>query len=1118
MINTETVTTDLRPPKKPLKLGKYFRKVATNYDDIIGFKDGFLSTDGRYTSLMMMGSFKDSDHWANGAMAMTLFCCFLGVQIVTFISHGKKNKASVPDFIENIDGIPTDAACGYLYIFVDGYLWREVACIGNGMYSDVDLMQEHSKDFRKHYSSPTLNIIIPTKTKALYNVVTDQLLSTTVEIAFSRVQWSWQYINDLGGMFVSDQRFAKTPLLSKCIDRGRGELLRGQRCQKFDFTQQESPRACEYIYANNIVYLHDMIGIAQRYYVHLDEMVFRMQGHFQSAKQQPYYDSALLACQMFLNDKLQQTRTVATNYWQRTEYIDKSSEASTLRKVASKLSPEAIEKLLITPEEITLLEQYLALREELANFLNHEYDDGSEVLTLTEICEITQIHLAPDWHIAMRDLSTLSIHNYHNGQNAAYDILNSVTKPMRQLPIFIQGMVTKASKEKRQLLTEYMAELNVKTKELNDRLSFEAGSWLRQQFCANVNAFGTDMKNGVAELVDPENEPGIFDPLKFKAAVTNANEGHAGVGALYVLAIKSTKTGGTVVDGMLRYWKNTIDLSNSPNLQKITFQVVGTTLKSSGLDTFKDVTFAKFGAIPDTHVIIGGNVKTHNLFDHLSDAAKRRADYALNHVTEAYTQGKEPQNKYLRELEKYVSKGTHTSKSAQRNVIIADRKTGATIGVSANAGVTALVQKHLDALGSLNELKRLEIDVLMVPRSALPAGIAHKFDDANPLRGNQGFNLDKMSSYTQKFQRGLPGTIFLLDGMLAAYAYYNYQTEFKGKGSKYERLKHVAYIAELTVSAATVFEAYISNQTKMSQALFVKGVAKVNPYLSVFKMEMKITRLTIAAGLTGIIGAGVGAWDAWILLQKNDKDAAIAGFISAGTAGAASAMAMLSLAGPIFWGLIIASLVFSAISSILVNSDMDNWAEFGPFGQDKANRLKGFSAFANDRAYHNYILSLLFSPTVNIKATGGEGNFIITINVPLYGDFDTDAYLDVEAIHKIKIAPKRHIYKAINVPINHTFVDENIKHKIAEPIEVRNSKGIVERFEYQAYFDLTKVTKIKVKAAIMKDNIYYPQDIEGYKDQDPDEIGSLCYDIETVNQTLNQTSGKVHWANDEWVS
>ncbi|GAA0820406.1 hypothetical protein GCM10009111_25800 [Colwellia asteriadis] len=88
MINTETVTTDSRPPKKPLKLGKYFRKVETNYEDIIGFQDKFFSTDGRYTSLMMTGSIKDSDHWANGAMAMTLFFCLLLAQFAMFMAGG----------------------------------------------------------------------------------------------------------------------------------------------------------------------------------------------------------------------------------------------------------------------------------------------------------------------------------------------------------------------------------------------------------------------------------------------------------------------------------------------------------------------------------------------------------------------------------------------------------------------------------------------------------------------------------------------------------------------------------------------------------------------------------------------------------------------------------------------------------------------------------------------------------------------------------------------------------------------------------------------------------------------------------------------------------------------
>ncbi len=54
MINTEHVTQDLRPPKKPTAkaLGKYFRKVEIDYEDIIGSHDRSLST--RYTHYLAL--------------------------------------------------------------------------------------------------------------------------------------------------------------------------------------------------------------------------------------------------------------------------------------------------------------------------------------------------------------------------------------------------------------------------------------------------------------------------------------------------------------------------------------------------------------------------------------------------------------------------------------------------------------------------------------------------------------------------------------------------------------------------------------------------------------------------------------------------------------------------------------------------------------------------------------------------------------------------------------------------------------------------------------------------------------------------------------------------------
>ncbi|REL27774.1 hypothetical protein DXX93_15215 [Thalassotalea euphylliae] len=90
-LNTEQLTTDLRPPKKPAEkaFGKYFRKVEVNYDNVLGYREGTGSIDGRYAALMMVGSLKDSDHWANSAMAMTFFGIIVFMQITALVKFGE---------------------------------------------------------------------------------------------------------------------------------------------------------------------------------------------------------------------------------------------------------------------------------------------------------------------------------------------------------------------------------------------------------------------------------------------------------------------------------------------------------------------------------------------------------------------------------------------------------------------------------------------------------------------------------------------------------------------------------------------------------------------------------------------------------------------------------------------------------------------------------------------------------------------------------------------------------------------------------------------------------------------------------------------------------------------
>ena len=80
MINTEQVS-ELRPPKKPTDMGKYYRKVEVNYDNLLGVKDE-LGADGRYYGLLLMGSMRDIFQTATLALMLTFFGILTVMQVI----------------------------------------------------------------------------------------------------------------------------------------------------------------------------------------------------------------------------------------------------------------------------------------------------------------------------------------------------------------------------------------------------------------------------------------------------------------------------------------------------------------------------------------------------------------------------------------------------------------------------------------------------------------------------------------------------------------------------------------------------------------------------------------------------------------------------------------------------------------------------------------------------------------------------------------------------------------------------------------------------------------------------------------------------------------------------
>ena len=90
---------------------------------------------------------------------------------------------------------------GWLYVFVNGYLWREQQVTEHG-YRDVDLHTWHGTDGPDDQQRPA------TGTLNDHLTVPHHLEGTpaAVQIAFSEVQWSWERISEFGGMKEDDAR------------------------------------------------------------------------------------------------------------------------------------------------------------------------------------------------------------------------------------------------------------------------------------------------------------------------------------------------------------------------------------------------------------------------------------------------------------------------------------------------------------------------------------------------------------------------------------------------------------------------------------------------------------------------------------------------------------------------------------------------------------------------------------------------------------------------------------------------------------------------------------------------------------------------------------------------
>ncbi|MEJ2395926.1 MAG: hypothetical protein P8Z77_14430, partial [Candidatus Thiodiazotropha sp.] len=121
---------------------------------------------------------------------------------------------------------------GWLYVYVNGHLWRELEVKGLDRsmrsYADVNLTFHQVQDVRPATVQTVSHLILPHQVGGK---------RVKVEIAYSRVQWSWERIVALGGLAKDDPR---VNLAANDIPPSDADQRRASRMQRVDLSGHAS--------------------------------------------------------------------------------------------------------------------------------------------------------------------------------------------------------------------------------------------------------------------------------------------------------------------------------------------------------------------------------------------------------------------------------------------------------------------------------------------------------------------------------------------------------------------------------------------------------------------------------------------------------------------------------------------------------------------------------------------------------------------------------------------------------------------------------------------------------------------------------------------------------------
>ncbi|WP_282115227.1 hypothetical protein [Pseudoalteromonas arctica] len=910
-----------------------------------------------------------------------------------------KTKAGAPEFIPMDKFRPTpedDAAYGYYYIYINGFLWREIAALADKQLSDVDLSLHHSQDLRPHSSVFNQDILLPRKIIELFGSSSTAQVPN-IQIAFSRVQWSWEYITALGGMYESDLRLSKKPLLSKCDDTQIANRYRNERMQSLDFNDAPnwgSIKNMDVLGGKVSVLVHDILGIAQAQKITADFYSQILKDHQSALESNGYYKSAMLAHQLYFNESLWQKQALSTPKTSHKPFVKEDPQSSNTRKAADEVSEQELEKYLLgtNPSSvIDAVEGYLVAREKLYDLYYLDCQDLE--LTLSEISDQINVQPPAEWECLAKDLTTGGVLTYGLAFEFICEQLITLILPKTTLSAYLPGLCDKEKKDK---LINRLDEQFEKSKTLVFEITQTSNNWFSKQFCVHPEAFGENLANTnydeelIADTVEGFN-PKKFDHDKIKEELSLP----------FIPAYLLNKGVLDVVSKGLNEWLGMQERVFATFTKELTekgikyHHLIGGFSKSRNIAEFKNLKIYPANAVPEGRFALNIDIVSHPLLNDLKTSKQRSA---FNNIIKA-----------IEEKGKITSTNTNqviTVAKALKQPLFSNginesnRKLfKQTIALVTQMAKMVLEQKNLAAL-----MAGSQFHVLTLPENDIPAKVlfdspVRSLGEEFHHRGLDSKMLKRISLATGRFV-SIP--LLFLTGYSTYVYYINYEKEFK-KGDLYEGAKNVALIGASLAAVGSVWEAYSSdlNNKFLTKPRLETKIA--SSFLA--SRNAQITVLRSFSGTMGILMGVVQGVDAYQLISKSDTDAGIAMFAAAGfSIGLGIHTIFFANLGPWGWALLLGSIVFSLLAVWLTDSKLEIWAKFGPFAKNKRGVFANeegaiYSIFSDPNECFKYIQSVLFSPKVTISTPTFFDNrsyYTVKVDLPMFIVGKSELHLDVK--------------------------------------------------------------------------------------------------------------------------